>query len=121
MNGPLPALVTIVSLVLAAWALVQVIRNRPVGRGLLVGVGVLEVALVALLITGIVQMLGSDHDFSRATFVGYLVGAVAIPPVAAAWSMDETDRYGTTVLLVALLVMPVMVLRLQQIWAGPVA
>ena len=120
MNGPLPTLVTVLSLALAAWAVVLLIRNKPVGRALVVGVGVLEVVLVALVVSGIAQMIGSSRDFSLATFVGYLLGAAAIPPIAALWSLDESDRYGTTVLLVALLVMPVMILRLQQVWAGPV-
>ena len=120
MNGPLPTLVIVLSLILSAWALVQLVRNQPIGRALVVGVGVLELVLLAFVVSGIIQMVGSSRDFSRATFVGYLLGAAAIPPIATLWSLDERDRYGTTVLLVALLVMPVMVLRLQQIWAGPV-
>ena len=75
---------------------------------------------MAFTIVAVVQLVGSNRDFSRATLIGYLFGALAIPPVAVLWSLDEQDRYGTAVLLVAFLVIPVMVLRLQQIWAGPV-
>ncbi len=120
MTGPVETAVIVVSLALAVWALVLVILDRPVGTALLVAVGVLECLVVALLVVGLVQMVGTDRTMERATFVGYLVAAVLIPPIAAVWSLGERTRYGTTVLLVALLVMPVMVLRIQQVWTGPV-
>jgi len=119
-TGPVETAVIVVSLALAVWALVLVILDRPVGTALLVAVGVLECLVVALLVVGLVQMVGTDRTMERATFVGYLVAAVLIPPIAAVWSLGERTRYGTTVLLVALLVMPVMVLRIQQVWTGPV-
>jgi hypothetical protein len=119
-TGPVETAVIVVSLALAAWTLVLVTLDRPVGAALLVAVGVLECLVVALLVVGLVQMVGTDRTMERATFVGYLVAAVLIPPIAAVWSLGERTRYGTTVLLVALLVMPVMVVRIQQVWTGPV-
>jgi hypothetical protein len=119
-SGPLETAVIVVSLALAAWALVLVVLDRPVGLALLVGVGVLECLVVAMLVVGLHQLLGTDRTLERATFVGYLVASALIPPVATVWSLGERTRYGTTVLLVALLVMPVMVVRVQQVWAGPV-
>ena len=107
-------------LVLAVWALTLVVRGRTPDRVLLVGIAGLELLLVVLLIGGLVQMVQTDHDFAKGTFVGYLAACVAIPPIAVLWSSEEPSRSGTAVLLVVLLVLPVMILRIQQVWAGPV-
>ena len=80
----------------------------------------MELMLVVFLVGGIVQMVGSDQTFARAEFVGYLLGCVAIPPIAAIWASGEKSRAGTAVIAVAFLITPVMVLRVQQVWAGPV-
>ena len=112
--------ITAVALVLAVWAFGLVLANRPPGVALLAGGGVLEVLLIGFLIGGIAQMAGSHRDFARAEFVIYLLACVAIPPAAAAWGWAERSRAGTAVLAVAFLIMPVMVIRVQQVWAGPV-
>jgi hypothetical protein len=117
-TGPYATAIMVVGLVLAAWALVLVIANRPPGVPLLAGAALLEALLVGFLIGGIAQMIGSDHHFARAEFVLYLLASVAIPPIAVAWAWGERTRSGTAVLAVAFLVMPVMVLRVQQVWAG---
>ncbi len=109
-----------VALVLAAWAFGLVLANRRPGVPLLVGGAVLEALLVGFLIGGIVQMAGSHREFARAEFVIYLLACVAIPPAAAAWGWGERGRAGTAVLALGFLIMPVMVIRVQQVWAGPV-
>ena len=47
---------------------------------------------------------------------GYLIGCVIIPPLAVVWALAERSRYGPAVILVAYLVMPVLEIRLLQIW-----
>jgi len=81
---------------------------------------VLEALLVGFLVGGIVQMLGSHRHFARAEFVLYLVASMAIPPAVVAWGWGERSRAGTAVVAVGFLIMPVMVIRVQQVWAGPV-
>jgi hypothetical protein len=107
-----------VALVLAAWAFGLVLANRPPGVPLLAGGAVLEALLVGFLIGGIAQMAESHRHFARAEFVIYLLACVAIPPAAAAWAWGERSRAGTAVLAVGFLIMPVMVIRVQQVWAG---
>lgn len=118
MTGPYAVAIMVVGLVLAAWALVLVIINRPPGVALLAGAAVLEALLIGFLIGGIVQMAGSDRHFARAEFVLYLLACVAIPPIAMAWGLGERTRAGTVVVAIGFLIMPVMVLRVQQVWAG---
>jgi hypothetical protein len=118
-TGPYATTIIIVALLLAAWAFVVVLMNRPPTLSLLVGGAVLELLLIGFLIGGIAQMIGSHHPFARAEFVGYLLGCVAIPPVGVAWGLGEKSRSGTAVLGVAFLIIPVMVVRVHQVWAGP--
>jgi len=110
----------VVALVLAVWAFGLVLANRPPGVLLLAGGMLLEALLIGFLIGGIVQMVGSHRAVARAEFVGYLLACVAIPPAAAAWAWGERSRAGTAVLAVGFLIMPVMVIRVQQVWVGPV-
>lgn len=120
MTGPFATAIIVVSLLLAAWAVVLVIVNRPPGRALWVALGLLEVLLLAFLIGGIVQMVGSDRAFARLEFVLYLLGCAAVVPLAGWWVKDERSRAAAGVLAVVLLVLPVMIVRVQQVWAGPV-
>jgi hypothetical protein len=110
----------VLALVLAAWAFGLVVANRRPGVPLLAGGAVLEVLLVGFLIGGIAQMVASHREFARAEFIIYLLACVAIPPAAAAWGWGERGRAGTAVLALGFLIMPVMVIRVQQVWAGPV-
>ncbi len=119
-TGPYAAAIMVVALVLAVWAFGLVLANRPPGVLLLAGGMLLEALLIGFLIGGIVQMVGSHRTFARAEFVGYLLACVAIPPAAAAWAWGERSRAGTAVLAVGFLIMPVMVIRVQQVWVGPV-
>jgi hypothetical protein len=119
-TGPYALAITVVALLLAVWALGLVLADRQPGTALLAGGAVLEALLVGFLIGGIVQMIGSHREFARAEFVIYLLACVGIPPIAAAWGLGERGRAGTAVLAAGFLIMPVMVLRVQQVWAGPV-
>jgi uncharacterized membrane protein len=119
-TGPYAVAIMVVALVLAAWAFGLVLANRRPGVPLLVGGAVLEALLIGFLIGGIVQMAGSHREFARAEFVIYLLACVVIPPAAAAWGWGERGRAGTAVLALGFLIMPVMVIRVQQVWAGPV-
>lgn len=118
MTGPYATVVIVASLVLAAAAVVLLIANRPPNRIMWAALGVLEVLLLGLLAWGIVEMVGRATDFARLEFVLYLIGVAAIVPLAALWVRDEKSRAAAAVLLVVLLVVPVMVVRVQQVWAS---
>ncbi len=119
MTGPYATTITAFALLLAAWTLVLAATNRPQRLSLVAGGLVLEALLIGFAIGGIVQMVGSDRHFARAEFVGYLLGCLAIPPIAALWAWGEKSRSGTLVIALGFLLMPVMVMRVQQVWAGP--
>lgn len=118
MTGLFSTATIIVGLLIAVWAAVLMIVNKPAGRPLQVAVLILTAMFVVLAIGGIVQMLGTDREFARAEFVGYLLLSPLIPLGAWWWSKNDHTRAGTGVVLVIGLVMPVLVVRIQQVWAG---
>ncbi len=119
-TGPYAMAIIVVALLLAAWAFGLAAANRLPSAYLLAGGAVLEALLIGFLIGGIAQMAGTGRHFARAEFVIYLLACVAIPPAAAAWGWGERSRAGTIVIALGFLIMPVMVIRVQQVWAGPV-
>lgn len=106
------------ALLLALVAAAYVARDRLTDRWLLALAGVLEAGLVVQLVVGLAQLAGTGNDVSTATFVGYLLGLLAIPPASAVWALGEPSRAGTAVWVVAGLVVPFLLLRLDQIWAA---
>lgn len=108
----------IASLALAVWAIVMVIINRAPNAALVIGAAVLELMLIVFAVGGIVQMIRSDRDFARLEFVGYLLGIIVIAPAAVRWMRDEKSRAASGVLAVVFLVMPILILRAQAVWAG---
>ncbi|HET7326179.1 MAG TPA: hypothetical protein VFJ14_02720 [Nocardioidaceae bacterium] len=116
MNDTATLLLIGASLVLAAWSLVLVILGRTLNDPLFYGLAVLEAALLAQLVAGSVALAGTDRDVDGVTFIGYLVTAVLIPPLAVIWSVADKSRWGTTVLVVGCLTVAILVVRMDQIW-----
>lgn len=118
MNGPLSTATIVASLLLAAWCAVTALLNRPPGRGQLVAVLVLEVIVVALGGTAVVELVGGARIQEPTTFIGYLITLVCLPPTGWVLAKMEPTRWGTVTLGVAVLIVPVLVLRLQQVWTA---
>ena len=102
----------------AAWTALLMVLDRPMHDPLFWLLAAVEAGLVAAVVGGVVALTTTDRDVDAATFVGYLATVWLVLPLGAAWAASEKSRWGTGVLLVACLTVAVMVLRLQQIWAG---
>jgi hypothetical protein len=111
----------IVLSLLCALLLVQLVvlitRDRLPGRATYALLALVEVGLVVELVVGLAMVFDDHRGVSLATYVGYLVGALVILPLAAGWARAERSRSGTGVLLVGVLVLPVLFLRLHDIWS----
>lgn len=118
MTGAFSTATIIVGLVIALWALVYLLLKRPVDRYLQAGSLLLTAMFVVLAIGGIVQLFGTNQDFARAEFVGYLLLSPLIPLGGWWWAKNDESRWGSGVIMVVGLVMPVLVVRIQQVWAG---
>jgi hypothetical protein len=106
----------IAALLVAAWCLGLVIRDRAVNDLTLGLLALLELALLTQAVLGIVNLVTTDRAVSGVTFAGYLIGSLLILPLAAFWALAERTRWGTAVLIVGCLVIPVMIVRMNQVW-----
>jgi 4-amino-4-deoxy-L-arabinose transferase-like glycosyltransferase len=114
-------LVNVVALLAAAAAGLYAVLNRPPDRLLYAGLGILEAVLLVQAVLGGILLTGDDAPAKGedvATFIGYLLTSLLVPPATALWAHSERSRSGTVVLAVGCLVIPVLVIRAQQVWSG---
>jgi hypothetical protein len=117
-NDGLANAIAIASLVLAAWSGLTALLNRPAGRSHLVGLGLLEAALVAQVVVAVVKLADGERPEHMATFVGYLIASLLVLPIGGALALMERGRSGSVIVGVASVVIPVLILRLRQVWGG---
>ncbi|MEV4542784.1 hypothetical protein GA0070609_0345 [Micromonospora echinaurantiaca] len=115
-DGILSTAAIVLSLLVAAWALVATLRHRAPDRVQLIGLAVLEVALLALAVLALVALGGGDQPGEPGAFAGYLVTLVCLPPLAWVLARMEPTRWGSAIVCAVCLVTPVVVVRLQQTW-----
>lgn len=119
MTPVLAAVITVGALIGAGWCLVMLTLRGPKGQKALLGaLALLELVMLAQTVLGIAKVTGIHRHISSVTFVGYLLGWLLILPAAAWWSLAERSRWGVGILLLACLVVPVLVVRINQIWSG---
>ena len=115
MNGPLSVATIVVSLVLAAWFLLRSALNRAPNRADLLATAALALLVAVLVVVAVIGLFGGTRPSETATFAGYLITTIAFAPTAYVLARMEPTRWGSLILGVACLVVPVLVLRLQQI------
>lgn len=118
MFEPLTWALVALSLAATVFALVLAGLDRRINWWLLGLVGVVEVALVAQLVVGIVQLAGTDRDVSGPFFIGYLIGTLLVLPIGALWALADSSRWGAGALAIACVVIPVVELRLHTLWVA---
>jgi hypothetical protein len=122
----LAAVLTYVALGAGVWAAVLAVVGKPVqlrewhGLWLYGVIVVLEVGLLAQLVVGIVELATDDRQVETATFLGYLITLLLVPPLAAVWALMERTRWGPAVLVVGCLTVPVLIIRTRQVWEAHV-
>jgi hypothetical protein len=110
--------VAIAAVLVAAFAGWHTIRQRPFSNPLFYAVGALELLLIALLVGGSVALGQTSREVDGVLFVSYLVTVVIIPPAAVLWGIAEKSRWGTGVVVIAMLTVAVLCVRLLGIWKG---
>ena len=117
----LPALalaVALLAVALAGWAAVFALRDRAVVLRQLWGGAVVEGAMVLQALVAVVLTVRGTGPADAVTFWGYLLTALLLVPVAAAWAFAERTRWSSVVLLIAALTVAVMQWRVVQVWTG---
>ena len=117
MTGWLQIALTVLSLAVALLALVYVVRDRRPIASSSRDRRALGRHLVQL-VYGLVALAGTERDVHGVVFVLYLLGLVATPPLAAWWARGEPSRAGSGVVVVAGLLVPFLLLRLDTLWGG---
>jgi hypothetical protein len=103
---------TVLALLLAAWGLLAAALGRAPDRVQLIGTGLVTLSIIVLVVSVIPRWDPEDP----VTFVGYTVTALLLPPAAWILARLEPTRYGSLIVGVAALIMPVLVLRMGQVW-----
>jgi hypothetical protein len=117
-NSALATAVIVTSLAVAVWCLVAALRDRPIGRAQLAALAVVELVALVQVAVVLVDTIGGTRPAEPVTFTGYLVLSAVLLPAAGWLATLERTRWGSVVVGVACLVLPVLVVRLQQVWHG---
>jgi hypothetical protein len=103
--------------VAAVLGIVAGIGARP-RRLPLVLAGVAELAYLGYAVAAVAQWAGDSAPGRPLVFTLYLVATAAALPVAALWARSEQTRWSVVVLAFTCLIVAVLILRMQQVWAG---
>jgi uncharacterized membrane protein len=118
-DGPLPLVLLVASLLFTAVVRVYVALDRTPDWGLLGFAAVVEALTLVLLVVAAVQVGGEDLSGGRlVTLFGYLVAGLVLLPIGFAWSLAERSRGATAVLMIAGLAQAFVVVRAMQVWAS---
>jgi len=107
----------VVALALAVWYIARAALNRAPSRFDLLAMTGLGALVAILLLVAVIGLFDGERPAETVTFVGYLLTTILFPPAFLVLARMEPTRWGTALLAFAALVMPVLVLRLQQIAA----
>lgn len=118
MTDPVAYGIALVALLVALFAAWHTWRDEEFGNPLFYAVAAVELLLVALLVGGSIALSRTDRDVDGVLFVSYLVTLLVIPPAAVLWGIAEKSRWGTGVVVVAMLTVSVLCARLLGIWKG---
>jgi hypothetical protein len=110
--------IIVAALVVAGFSGLMALLDRPPGLLQLLGLALVEAVLLVQAVVAMGRVFTGDRPDALATFVGYLLTAVLIPPLAALLGMAERTRWGSVIIAVAFLVVPMLVVRLQQVWSS---
>jgi hypothetical protein len=110
--------VTVLALLLALVTGVLALLNRKLPTWVIGLVALVEVALVVLTVQCVAAWIGGTAPADPVVFLTYLAVVLAAGPATVWWGAGEPGRWGTGVVCIAGLLIPVLVVRLQQVWTG---
>lgn len=101
------------------YALWLTVADREIDNPMFYLLVLAELVLVVQVVVGVARAGDADSHMSRGIFIAYLLGMLVVLPVGGFWAIAERrSRWGTAVLLVAIVGLLVMVARLVQLWNG---
>lgn len=113
----LSMMIQMVSLGVAVWCLTSFFRDRPMLVPHLVGMGVLWLLVLGQVGATVAAMVGGERPDEFAMFVSYLATIALMPPACAVWGFMERSKWGPAVISFACFVLPVLLVRIEQLWS----
>lgn len=114
-DGVAAAVIAVSVLVGAGLVLLALLGRRPT-LVLLAGLAVVELAALVQVLVAVVVVVRGERPAATATFAGYALASLLVPPVGAVWALSDRSRWGTAAAGISCLVLAVLTLRLQQVW-----
>lgn len=115
---PLGTAVTVAGLLAAAWCLVPFIRDRTIGATHWSALAVVQALVTAEVVTAVVHLVRGAHPYHYVTFIGYVIALFLVLPLAMLLAWMEPTRWGALIVTVGAVVVPVLILRVDQLWSG---
>ncbi|MEU3306786.1 hypothetical protein ACWGSK_18625 [Nocardiopsis sp. NPDC055551] len=113
----LTMLIQMVSLAMAVWCLVSTFRDQPMLVPHLVGMGVLWLLVLGQVGAMVFAMIGGDRPDDLAMVISYLATVALLPPASAVWGFMERSKWGPAVIAFTCLILPVLLVRIEQLWS----
>jgi hypothetical protein len=110
--------VIVAGLLAAAWCLVTTLRRRAIGLAELAAMAVVEALVIAQVAVSVWHLATGGRPRELPTFIGYLAAILIVLPIAGLLARLEPTRWGSLVATVGCLVVPVLIVRLNQVWHG---
>lgn len=110
--------VTVLALAVAVVTGVTALLDRKLPRWVLGLVALLEAALLVMLVQCVVAWARGNGPADPVVFLAYLIVVLVAAPGTVWWGAAEPGRWGTGVVCIAGLLIPVLVVRLEQVWTG---
>ena len=95
--------------------LLAVLDRRPLDR-IAAGLLLVEGAALVQVLVCIVQAVRGERPTQTATFIGYALTSLLVPPAGALWALSEKTKWGTAAAGISALVLAVLTLRMRQVW-----
>lgn len=118
MNPWLYGVALVLAGALAVLLVLDLVRDRAAQDSHLIGLAILEVAMLVQLVAGLVALARTEREIEGAVFVSYLVTNLLVPVVAAFFALAERSRVGTTILLLGVATVAGLEVRLWDVWGG---
>lgn len=112
--------IQMVSLGIAVWCLVSTFRDQPMLIPHVIGMAVLWLLVLGQVGVAIVAAVGGDRPEEPVMVASYLATVALLPPACAVWGFMERSKWGPAVISFACLVLPVLLVRVEELWT-PVA
>lgn len=106
----------VAALALAAFGFVLAALGRVPGRALLIAAAAVEAVLAVQVVIAAIRLVGGARPAEFGTFVGYLVAALILLPLALQWARAEANRWNGAVIGVAAVALAAAVARLNALW-----